>query len=136
MPDHIPFDDVCTASAGAGQATRLRLFARLSEAELTVSELVTILGQSQPRISRHLKLMVEAGLLERHREGAWVFYRLSESAAEGNLARTIVKLIPDNDPDVLRDRQRLEAVRGARRAQANAYFAKVAPRWNAVRSRH
>lgn len=120
----------------AGEATRLRLLAVLAESDLTVSELTQILGQSQPRISRHLKLMVEGGLLERHREGAWVFYRLSEAGGVGSLARTIVKLIPPGDPDVLRDRERLDAVRSARRAQANSYFAKVAPRWNALRSRH
>ena len=62
MRGHIPFDAICTASAAAGEATRLRLLALLAEAELTVSELVTILGQSQPRISRHLKLLVEAAI--------------------------------------------------------------------------
>ncbi|MCX8255831.1 MAG: metalloregulator ArsR/SmtB family transcription factor, partial [Beijerinckiaceae bacterium] len=70
---HTSFDSVLAALTAAGEPTRLRLLALLCDAELTVSELVAILRQSQPRISRHLKLLVEAGLVERHREGAWVF---------------------------------------------------------------
>ena len=64
------FEILLNALAAAGEPTRLRLLALLAEAELTVTELVTILGQSQPRISRHLKLLLEGGLVERHREGA------------------------------------------------------------------
>ncbi len=66
---YAPFDAILSALTAAGEATRLRLLALLAEAELTVTELVTILGQSQPRVSRHLKLLAEAGLVERHREG-------------------------------------------------------------------
>ena len=61
----------------AAEETRLRLLALLAQSELTVSEVVAILGQSQPRVSRHLKLLVEAGLVERRREGAWAFFRLA-----------------------------------------------------------
>src|ERR1700735_5818790 len=68
----------------AGDSTRLRLLLLLREAELTVSELTQILGQSQPRVSRHLKLLCEAGLLQRFKEGSWVFYR---SAARGDSAQ-------------------------------------------------
>ncbi|MGA7385932.1 MAG: metalloregulator ArsR/SmtB family transcription factor, partial [Methylocella sp.] len=97
MPGHIPFDAILTASAAAGEATRLRLLALLAEAELTVSELVTILGQSQPRISRHLKLLVEAGLVERHREGGWAFFRIAQAGAVAGFARDLVaKLAPDD----------------------------------------
>ena len=62
----------------AAEETRLRILALLAEGELSVSDLTDILGQSQPRISRHLKLLVEAGLVERHREGAWAFFRLTD----------------------------------------------------------
>ena len=62
----------------AGEATRLRILALLADGELNVKDLTQILGQSQPRISRHLKLMAEAGLIKRFREGSWVFFRLAE----------------------------------------------------------
>lgn len=120
----------------AGETTRLRLLSVLAQSDLTVSELTQILGQSQPRISRHLKLMVEAGLLERHREGTWVFYRLADRGAQGSLVQAIVDLIPPDDPDIARDAQGLETVRRERRDAANAYFARIAGRWNEIRSRH
>jgi hypothetical protein len=63
----------------AGEATRLRILALLAKGELNVKDLTQILGQSQPRISRHLKLMAEAGLIGRFREGSWVFFRLAEA---------------------------------------------------------
>lgn len=68
----------------AGEETRLRLLVLLAQCELTVSEVVTILGQSQPRVSRHLKLLVDAGLVERRREGAWAFFRLAQTAGIGS----------------------------------------------------
>ena len=77
----VPFDRMIVALEALAEPTRLRLAALLSEAELTVTELTSILGQSQPRVSRHLKLMVEADLIERHREGAWAFFRLADASA-------------------------------------------------------
>ncbi|MCP6769962.1 metalloregulator ArsR/SmtB family transcription factor, partial [Klebsiella pneumoniae] len=70
----------------------------LAESELTVSEVVAILGQSQPRVSRHLKLLVEAGLLERRREGAWAFFRLAQSGPAGVLARKLLGSVDLKDP--------------------------------------
>ena len=64
------FAAVLSALKAAGEPTRLRLMAALSHAELTVTELTQVLGQSQPRISRHLKLLCDAGLVDRFREGA------------------------------------------------------------------
>ena len=78
------------ALEAAGEVTRLRLLALLNDAELTVTELMTILGQSQPRISRHLKLLVEAGLVDRHREGAWAFFRLCEDGPADALVRVVL----------------------------------------------
>src|SRR5438045_8425803 len=72
------FERLYTALKAAGEGTRLRVLALLTEAELTVSDLTEILRQSQPRISRHLRLLVEAGLVERYREGNWAFFRLAE----------------------------------------------------------
>ncbi len=82
-PHTLPLEPALAALNAAGEETRLRLLALLAESELTVSEVVAILGQSQPRVSRHLKLLVEAGLVERRREGAWAFFRLSPSGAAG-----------------------------------------------------
>ena len=120
----------------AGEGTRLRLLALLAEAELTVTELVTILGQSQPRVSRHLKLMVEAGLIERHREGAWAFFLLNAQGAAGDLARAIVERLDRSDPVLAADFARLAEVRAARAAQASRYFAAQAGNWDRIRSLH
>jgi ArsR family transcriptional regulator len=117
----------------AAEPTRLRLLALCSRAELTVSDLTQILGQSQPRVSRHLKLMVEAGLLERFREGQWAFYRLAEPAEAPNLAQTLVDLIPEGEATVQRDLSRLDQVKQARAEAAEAYFRKNAAQWDRIR---
>src|ERR1700735_289040 len=74
----LAFRALLTGLEAAGEETRLRILCLLEVAELTVSELVAILGQSQPRVSRHLRLLVEAGLAARQREGAWAFFRLAD----------------------------------------------------------
>src|SRR6185437_16274441 len=104
----------------AAEPSRLRLLALCAHAELTVSELTTILGQSQPRVSRHLKLLCEAGLLARLREGSWVFYRLARGEAGGRLAALLAGLVPEDDPIALLDRERLAQVQRARAAEAAA----------------
>ena len=131
-----PFDDVLASLAAAGEPTRLRLLALLSDAELTVSELVAILGQSQPRISRHLKLLVESGLVERHREGAWVFLLVAQAGPAAKLAHDIVAAIAANDPVRADDRARLDEVRRSRADQAARYFATHAATWDQVRAMH
>ena len=131
-----PFDTVLAGLAAAGEPTRLRLLALLSDAELTVSEIVAILGQSQPRISRHLKLLVEARLVERHREGAWVFLLIAQSGPAARLARDIVAAVAPDDPTLLGDRARLEEVRRARTSQAARYFETHAANWDQVRAMH
>jgi demethylmenaquinone methyltransferase/2-methoxy-6-polyprenyl-1,4-benzoquinol methylase/ArsR family transcriptional regulator len=132
----LPVGDLLTGLEAAGEATRLRLLTLLTEAELTVSELVTILGQSQPRISRHLKLLVEAGLVQRHREGAWAFFLIADRGAGAALARDIVARIDPADPTRLADHARLGEVRRARAEQAARYFAAHAPHWDRIRSLH
>ncbi len=114
----------------------MRLLALCAHAELTVTELTQILGQSQPRVSRHLKLLVEAGLLDRFREGTWAFYRMSETQTCATLGRTIVDLIPDDDSTITRDLERLEAVQASRAKQAADYFRDNAARWDQIRSLH
>src|SRR5258706_11881792 len=121
----------------AGDATRLRLLLLLVKAELTVSELTEILGQSQPRVSRHLKLLCEAGLLERFKEGAWVFYRAADQGEAAELARALPGLADcENDPVLIDDRRRLTHVRAQRAQEAAAYFRANAPQWDRIRALH
>src|SRR6516164_5380322 len=139
MPDErrlppLAFRALLTSLEAAGEETRLRILCLLETAELTVSELVAILGQSQPRVSRHLRLLVEAGLAARQREGAWAFFRLAEPG--GALARDWLRLFDPADPVVSADRARLEVVREARRRQAAAYFAERAADWDQIRALH
>jgi len=125
---------VLTGLRAAAEPTRLRLLALLAQGQLAVSELTHILGQSQPRVSRHLKLLCEAGLLDRFPEGAWVFYRLAEKGGGARLARALLPLLPDGDSRLDQDRQRLESVRAARADKAAAYFRDNASRWDEIRS--
>ena len=136
MSDVAPFDQVLSALAAAGESTRLRLLALLVEAELTVSELVMILGQSQPRISRHLKLLVEAGLVERHREGAWAFFLAAQGTCAAGLGRDIVRRIAAESPLTAADRARLAEVRQMRADHAARYFAAEAVNWDQLRAMH
>jgi len=77
---------------GAADPTRLRLLFLVAEGELTVTELTAIVGQSQPRVSRHLKLLCEAGLLERFKEGSWVFPRLRDTGQSAAFAKALMSL--------------------------------------------
>ncbi len=124
------------ALRAAGEVTRLRLLALLAEGEHSVKDLTEILGQSQPRVSRHLKLLADAGLVIRNAEGAWAYYRLADSEAAAELGRWLVARLDGDDAERARDRLRLEAVRSSQQAQAAAYFAKVAPRWDELRQLH
>jgi len=118
----------------AAEPTRLRILALCAYAELTVTELTHILGQSQPRVSRHLKLLCEAGLLDRYREGTWAFYRLAESGACAALARTLVDLVPEDDAKLALDLARLEQIKQARARAAADYFRANADQWDRIRS--
>jgi ArsR family transcriptional regulator len=120
----------------AAEETRLRVLALLAEGELSVSDLTDILGQSQPRISRHLKLLVEAGLVERHREGAWAFFRLTDRGVALQIIRPTLDSLDRSDPQLLEDRTRLEGVRAQRSQVAQAYFSRLAPEWDRIRSLH
>lgn len=132
----LPFDPVIAALEAAGEPTRLRVLTLLAEAELTVTELTAILGQSQPRVSRHLKLLVDAGLVERHREGAWAFFRLADTAGVARLVGDIVARLDLGAGIVAADRRRLREVRTERAQQAASYFAQHAEEWDRIRSLH
>jgi ubiquinone/menaquinone biosynthesis C-methylase UbiE len=135
-PQQFSFNGLTAALKAAGEATRLRILALLAEAELTVSDLTEILRQSQPRLSRHLRLLAEAGLVERFREGSWAFFRLGERGGAADVARAMIGRLKIEDPTVLRDRERLAAVRAARAAAAQNYFRRHAAEWDRIRQLH
>lgn len=115
--------------------TRLRIVALLREMELSVGELAQVLGQSQPRVSRHVRILAEAGLAVRRREGSWVFL----TAAPALLAEPVFALLDaSGDDNAWRDADAalLGAVRADRAAAAAAYFAAHAEHWDAIRSLH
>src|SRR5579864_5944652 len=116
------------------EPSRLRLLVLCAGCELTVSELAQILGQSQPRVSRHLKLLCEAGLLDRFREGSWVFYRLSSGSAASALSRHLVAACGKADETIALDLQRLAAIKRQRAEAAAAYFRENAARWHRIRA--
>ncbi len=118
------------------EATRIRILFALSHGEMNVSELVAILGQSQPRVSRHLKLMAEAGLVTRHKEGNWVLFRLEEEGEGAALVRAIAELVPRNEAVLSGDRSRIEDVRRQRHELASSYFAANAANWQRLRTLH
>jgi ArsR family transcriptional regulator len=120
----------------AGEETRLRILALLAEGELSVSDLTQILDQSQPRVSRHLKLLTSAGLVERHREGAWAFFRLGERPAAARIVGAVLASLDGSDRRLADDRARLAEVRAQRSAAAHAFFERLAPDWDRVRSLH
>jgi ubiquinone/menaquinone biosynthesis C-methylase UbiE len=136
LPAQLPLTELHDALRAAGETTRLRVLALLAEAELTVSDLTDILRQSQPRISRHLKLLAEAGLVERFREGSWAFFRLGERSGSAALARELIGRLDSNDATIARDRERLGAVRASRASAAQDYFGRHAAEWDRIRKLH
>lgn len=103
----------------AAEPSRLRLLAILARGEFSVSELTEILGQSQPRVSRHLKLLDDSGLLERFREQHWIYYRVPVDTDGGRLARLVLEHLDADDPVIAGDHERVRrvlATRGGRGA--------------------
>jgi ArsR family transcriptional regulator len=123
-----------TALKAAAEPTRLRLLVLCAHSDLTVSDLTQILGQSQPRISRHLKLLVEAGLLDRIREGNWAYFRLAPHGRRAQLVQTLVDSLPEDDPMLALDLKRLEEIQQARAERAQDYFRRNAVRWDSIRA--
>ena len=130
----ISADQAIEILRAAGEPSRLRILALLAKGELAVMELSHILDQSQPRVSRHLKLLAEAGLIERFPDGAWVFYRLTEAGDARRALDGLLALIDANDALLARDSDRLLGVQAGRTAEANAYFSRNAARWDEIRS--
>jgi len=128
--------------------TRLRIMRLLASMELAVGELAQVLGQSQPRVSRHVKILCDAGLAERRREGGWVFLRAAVNenpvlSRHGALGAAFARLLDQADSEdsafarhSAEDRQHLGAIREAREANAADYFARHAGQWDELRSLH
>ena len=132
----LTLDRLVDTLKAAAESSRLRILALLSRGDLTVSDLTEILGQSQPRVSRHLKLLLEAGLIERYQEGSWAYFRLADAESAREFVGTIVARVRDGDPQTERDMERLTAVKRRRQARASEYFRANAASWDEIRSLH
>ena len=128
--------DLLASLKAVAEGTRLRILALLVAGELNVKDLTQVLGQSQPRISRHLKLLVEAGLIERYREGSWVYFRLAEGPAGRHIRRLLSEAVDRADRVLARDRERALAVSRERSAAAQHYFEAHAAEWDRIRALH
>ena len=120
----------------AGEGTRLRLLALLADGDHSVKDLTEILKQSQPRVSRHLKLLADAGLVQRNAEGAWAYYGLAQDGDSAALAQWLIARMDARDPERQRDIERQNTIRAAQQAQATEYFAKVASSWDLLKTLH
>lgn len=126
------------------EPTRLRIMRLLAHMELAVGELAQVLGQSQPRVSRHIRILCDASLAERRKEGSWVFLRSAVSEQGGPplgaaAARLLAVAERDDSTFAARcseDRRHLAAIRAGREASAQAYFARHAEEWDTLRRLH
>ncbi|HYD15591.1 MAG TPA: metalloregulator ArsR/SmtB family transcription factor [Hyphomicrobium sp.] len=126
--------ELVAALKAAAETTRLRILLLLAAGELNVKDLTQILGQSQPRISRHLKLLTEAGLIERFREGSWVYFHVSDRSEGGRLVRHFLETVDRRDSVLRRDSERAEALKREREASAQTYFREHAADWDRIRT--
>lgn len=129
-------DDAVDVLKAIGEPTRMRLLILLSKGDLTVSDLTDILGQSQPRISRHLKLLADAGLIERYQEGAWAYFRSIKEGRSANLLRQVIEAVSRDDKVLSHDHERLMSVKEARATKAQEYFSLNAESWEEIRRHH
>lgn len=128
--------DLVAILKAAGETTRLRILALLSGGEFNVKDLTRILGQSQPRVSRHLKLLAASGLVERYQEGSWVFFRVRDGQAGQIVSAIIADALDPADETLIRDCERANAIRAERDAAAQAYFRDNAAEWDRIRALH
>ena len=133
---NVTLDRLVDTLKATAESSRLRILALLSRGDLTVSDLTEILNQSQPRVSRHLKLLLEAGLIGRYQEGSWAFFRLADADAARDFVHALVSRVHEGDPQVERDLERLGAVKRRRQARAADYFSENAASWDEIRSLH
>lgn len=129
-------DSIVEALRAAGEPSRLRILALLRRGDLSVGELVEILGQSQPGVSQHLKTLTASGLVQRLPEGSWVFYRATTEPGLRALLDGVFDQLDQDTGDLARDRERLDVVRTARAESADSYFKRVADAWDEIRALH
>jgi ArsR family transcriptional regulator len=132
----LPLERLVNVLKTVGEPTRFRLLALLSRGDLTVTDLTEILGQSQPRISRHLKLLTEDALIDRYQEGAWAYFRLRQEGPGAVLVRSLLAAASSDDQVLMRDGERLAAVKRQRAERAQAYFSRNASEWDELRRLH
>jgi ubiquinone/menaquinone biosynthesis C-methylase UbiE len=130
------FGDAVARLRAAAEPTRLRLLRLLQNGEFNVKDLTQLLGQSQPRVSRHIKLLAEAGLIERYQEASWVFVRASSDSEVRSFIEAALSMIAAHDPQILRDAERADKIRAARSLLAQTYFDENAAEWDRIRSLH
>ncbi len=136
MRQHIPSTTLVDILRAAGEPTRLRLLLLLGRGDFNVKDLTQLLGQSQPRLSRHLKLLTDARLIERFQEGSSVYYRFSERSQNAQLLAPLMEALSKDDALVARDLARAEAMRREKVQAAQSYFEAHAASWNEIRSFH
>ncbi len=129
-------DRIATVFRTAGEPHRLRILALCASGDLSASELTRILGLSQPSMSRHLRLLCDAGLLQRHQEGNWAFFHFPTAGTVANIAHYVVSCLDPNDSLVMRDRRRLLEIQAERAAKSQIYFRENAQRWDQIRALH
>lgn len=121
-------------------ATRLRIVRLLGTMELAVGEIAQVLGQSQPRVSRHVAILCDAGLVERRREGSWVFLRVVTGSTHSDALNQLLAKAEGSDSEFgqqcAADRERLAEIRASREEQAQDYFAAHADDWDELRRLH
>lgn len=136
MDQNLGLDTLVDVLKAAGETTRFRLLALLSAGDLTVTDLTEILGQSQPRISRHLKLLSDASLIDRYQEGAWAYFRLKQEGLAVALIGELLKASSPSDAILARDTERLAALKQERAEKAQSYFSRNANEWDELRRLH
>ncbi len=129
-------DELMSALRSIAEPSRLRILYAVQQAELTVGEICRVVDQSQPRVSRHLKLLLDAGLVRRNAQGTSAYFRLAAEGTGGELAASVLALVDPEDKQLGRDRARLDAVRQERADVAAAYFASIAADWDEMRHLH
>jgi 2-polyprenyl-3-methyl-5-hydroxy-6-metoxy-1,4-benzoquinol methylase len=136
MTDQGSLEDVLVAMKGLADLTRLRLVHLLKDGELSVNEIARILEQSQPRVSRHLKLLCDANILERFREQHHIYYRVPTHGLGYNLASILSPFIPENDDQIAKDHRRKLAIAEERQMLNLEYIEKDAPEWTHLHKLH
>ena len=130
----VPLADLLQALA---DPTRLRILSLLRRMELSVGEIAQLLGQSQPRVSRHVRILADAGAVERRKEGSWVFLTVADAERNAPMFALLDRWSDPRSTEIFeRDAARLEGVRAERAEAASRFFAAQAEIWDSIRSLH